>query len=128
MSTWASPLRQGNTVSHWLVLFEETFELFQVEAVHHIGLPLESGLEENVLSPASAPSEVLVFHIVVAQTGQLSELPAEVSLIPTHVDASEEEEAVSDEGELVDVPHLHWVLSLDHIETKVVPKIIFINY
>ena len=54
------------------------------------------------------------------ETRELATLPAEVALVPAHVQGTEEEHAVHNQRELVDVSHLNWVLGLDHFDKAVV--------
>ena len=57
---------------------------------------------------------LLVFHIVMRHSWQFSTLPAEMSDVEGVMEGTEEEHAVSDECELIDVPQLGGVLGFDH--------------
>ena len=102
--------------SNLSVLLEETLEAFHLEAVVDIGVPLEGRLEESSVSPSPGSRVLLVAHIVVRQSWQLSALPAEVALVPAHVQSAKEEHAIADQRELVNVSHLNGVLGLDHFD------------
>ena len=97
------------------VFFLEALEALKLETVVDIGVPLEGRTEESGVSPALGTEGVLlVLHIVVREAGKLATLPAEVTLVPGHVEWAKEEHSVDDQRELVDVSHLHGVLSLHH--------------
>ena len=100
------------------MLFEEALQGLHLQTVEDVGLPLEGGSEEQTVAVARAGHELLVLHVAMGQTGQLAALPAVMRLEPAHVQASEEEHAVEDQRELVNVSQLHGVLGLDHLETK----------
>ena len=97
------------------MFLEEPFECLLVQSVVHIGVPFESWLEESCVSPACAAGVLLVALVVVRQTGKLATLPAEVALVPGHVQGTKEEKAIGDQRKLVDISQLDRVLSLDHV-------------
>ncbi len=78
------------------MLFEELLESLLVQSVVHIGVPFKSWLEEGSVSPAGGAGVLLVAHIVVRQSGELASLPAEMSLVPGHVQGAKEEKAIGD--------------------------------
>ena len=96
------------------MFLEESLESLDLQAVVDIGVPFERWLIQGACSPASGRGVLLIFHVVVRHARQLASLPAEVTLVPGHVQGAEEEQTVGDEGELVDVPHLNWVFGFDH--------------
>ena len=96
------------------VFLKELLESLLVESVVDIGVPLESRLIDRTVPPASRCRVLLVAHVIVVHPGELASFPAEVTLIPGHVEGAEEEKSVGDQRELVNVSHLNWVLSLDH--------------
>ena len=117
--------RRATARSALAVFLEELFEGLLVETVVDIGVPLEGRLEQSSVSPASAGRVLLVAHIVVRHPGQLATLPREVALVPTLVQAAEEEQSVGNQRELVDVSQLDGVLGLNHIGSSLN---YFINY
>ena len=102
------------------MLFEEALKALHLETVVHIGVPLECRLEQGAVPPSPSCRVLLVAHIVVRQTRKFAALPAEVALVPAHVQGTEEEHAVHNQRELVDVSHLNWVLGLDHFDEAAV--------
>ncbi len=78
------------------MLFEELLKSLLVQSVVHIGVPFKSWLEESSVSPARGAGVLLVAHIVVRQSGKLASLPAEMSLVPGHVQGAKEEKAIGD--------------------------------
>ena len=83
--------RECVVVSDLLVLLEEFLEGLHVQAVVDIGVPVEGRLMDGSVPPASGGGVLLVAHVVVRESGELAALPAEVALVPTHVQAAEEE-------------------------------------
>ena len=105
------------------VLLKELLESLDLKTVVHVGVPVESGCVNHRVSPASTGRVLLVAHVVMRESWKLSSLPTEMTLVPSMVQGSKEEESVCDHRELVDVPQLNWVLGLDHFY-----KNNFINY
>jgi hypothetical protein len=76
------------------VLLHEALQSLHVEAVVHVGVPFQSGRKKVLVAEASLCSELLVFHVVVGQSGQLAALPGEVAHVERLMDGPEEDQAV----------------------------------
>ena len=107
------------------MLLQELLETLHLKAVVDIRVPVEGSLVDGPISPAGGSGVLLVAHIVVGESGELAPLPAEVALVPTLVQAAEEEQSVGNQRELVDVSQLDGVLGLNHIGSSLN---YFINY
>ena len=86
------------------MLLQELLETFHLEAVVNIWVRIKSRLHNSRVSPASCNGVPLVAHVVVGESGQLASLPAEVALVPGHVQRAKEDQPVGDHRELVDIP------------------------
>jgi len=83
--------KQDDDCSDLLMLLDEFFESLQVDTVIDIGVPVEGRSVEDSVSASGAHQKLLILHIVVRESWELSTLPTEVALIPTHVEGAEEE-------------------------------------
>ena len=97
------------------MLLEESFNLLHMHSVIRVGVPLESRRVKVGVSVARSVDILLVLHIVVCHSWKLSTFPGEVTDVEGVVEWPEEEHAVCNKRELIDVPELHWVLCFDHI-------------
>ena len=97
------------------MLLKESFNLLHMHSVVSVGVPFESWRVKVSVSEARGVSILLELHIVVRHSWELSTLPGEVTNVEGVVEWPEEEHAVRDKRELIDVPELHWVLCFDHI-------------
>ena len=97
------------------MLLKESFNLLHMHSVVCVGVPLQSWCVKVSVSEACGVGILLVLHIVVRHSWELSTLPGEVTNIEGVVEWPEEEHAVCNKRELIDVPELHWVLCFDHI-------------
>ena len=86
------------------MLLDELLEPFHLEAVVDIRVRFKSWLHDRRIPPARGNGVLLVAHVVVGESGQLAALPAEVALVPGHVQRAEEDQPVGNHRELVDIP------------------------
>ena len=76
------------------MLLVEFLETFHLEPVVDIWIGIERRLHDCRLSPAGRDGVLLVAHVIVRKSGQLATLPAEMTLIPSHVQRAEEEKTI----------------------------------
>ena len=96
------------------MLFHEAFDSLHVEAVVHVGVPLQSRSEEVFVTEADFSRVLLILHVAVGESWKFAALPAEVSNVETVVERAEENESIHDDGPLVSVPPHCRVLGLNH--------------
>ena len=91
------------------MLLHKSSDIFLVHEVVLILLPVKCWAIEHLVSPGSTTNVLLDLHIIVCQSGDLASLPGEVADVETVLDWDEEEEAVNNDGPLVDVTPHCWV-------------------
>ena len=97
------------------MLFHESLDLLHVHSVVGVRVPFECWCVNVGVSEACRCRILLILHIVVRHSWELATLPREVSDVEGVVEWPEEEHAVCNKRELIDVPQLHRVLCFDHI-------------
>ena len=76
------------------MLLKESFNLLHMHSVVRVGVPLESWRVKVGVSVARGVDILLVLHIVVSHSWELSTLPGEVTNVEGVVEWPEEEHAV----------------------------------
>ena len=97
------------------VLFHELANILLVHKVVLVLLPFQGGAIEQLLTQACAGDVLLDLLIIVRESRKLASFPGEHSLVPVVVEGNEEEEAIENNGELVDVSPHRGVRCLHHI-------------
>ena len=73
------------------MLLHEVLEVSHMHAVVHVGVEFQSGRKEELVAHTSVVNELLVLHIVVRQSRELSSLPGEVTNVEGVMEGTEEE-------------------------------------
>ena len=97
------------------MLLEERLHVLHVHSVVLVGVELECGRLQHLVSEAAVVEELRVLLIVVAQAGDLAALPRQMTQEVRPVHAAQEEEPVVHQRELRDVLELNWIGRLYHI-------------
>ena len=96
------------------MLFQEGLNTALMGIVDEVGVPLEGGRVEELVTVAGRDIHFLKFLIVVGQSGQLAPLPVEVAFVPRVVHRAEEEQAEQDQAEFVNVAKLGRIFRFHH--------------
>jgi len=100
--------------SYLSVFLHEALNRLHVQAVVHVGVPLQSGREQVFVSKSGFPGVLLKLLVGMRQSGELAAFPREVADVEGVMEGAEEHQSVENDGVLVGVPPHYGVLSLNH--------------